>query len=161
MIFERLFFLLQGCSFPSREMHYKCLAGWKALDGQNILNHLLFIIFFTFFLFRSKLRRPHGHGAAPAGRGDQTTVSLWGESSIPSSSTSSSSSSLSLSSSSLLNQAQFSSGVSHTLQTLLLFPRIANIQAFLKITVLCVCGGFVLHIHKLLLEYHYLHSMSV
>ena len=50
--------------------------------------------------------------------------------------------------------------VSHTLRTLLLFSRIANIEAFLKITVLCVCGGFVLHIHKLLLEYH-LHSMSV
>ena len=56
------------------------------------------------------------------------------------------------------NQAQNPFKVGHTLRTLLLFPRIANIQTFLKITVLCVCGGFVLHIHKLLLEYH-LHSM--
>ena len=28
---------LQGCSFPSREMHYKCLGSWKAADGQNYL----------------------------------------------------------------------------------------------------------------------------
>ena len=27
----------QGCSFPSREMHYKCLGSWKAADGQNYL----------------------------------------------------------------------------------------------------------------------------
>ena len=30
-------FHFQGCSFPSREMHYKCLGSWKASDGQNYL----------------------------------------------------------------------------------------------------------------------------
>ena len=122
-------------------MHYKCLAGWKALDGQNILIHLLFIIFFTTFLFRSKLRRPHGHRAAPAGRGDQTTVSLWGESCLlfPSSSHPPHRHHCPHLISIVITLSIFVK-VSHTLRTLLLFSRIANIEAFLKITVLCVCG---------------------